>query len=305
MAEQEGLTSQEAAFFESGGTQTEGLDTAAQPEAQTQQTETQPEQQTEQHDQTQNQEPRTVPLAALREEREERKRLRDELNQVRSQTDALVARILHAQQPQQEQQPQIPDYSQDPVGHLRAQNELLQRQLGQVTNYLNGQHQQSQQYTEQQAVVQQMQDFLVADEAKFRTQAPDYDAAASFLQNSRASEYKALGMNNPAEISRALQQDLMAMVNIARHNGTSVAEAAYTLAKARGYKGAQQPQQQEGAAKIAAINQGQQHAASLSQAGGGAAPPMSVERLLAMDDAEFAKATSGMSWQKLNAELSR
>lgn len=319
-AGQDGLSPQEAAFFESGGTQTEGLVTTQQPGEQnaTPQGDAAAQaaaQQQQQQDPTQQQqqEPRMVPLAALQEERGEKKRLREENQQMRQQQDALVQRILASQQPQAQQEPQIqiPDYATDPVGHLRAQNALLQQQFQQVVGYLNGQHQQTEQMTQQQRAQQAVQAHLAADEASFRQQAPDYDAAAAFLQNSRAAEYRALGMQNPMQIQQALQQDVMAMVNIAQQNGTSVAEAAYNLAKARGYKAAAPTQggqgagsQQDAAARLATIAQGQQQAASLGNTGGGAVPPMSIEKLLAMGDAEFAKATSGMNWQKLNAELS-
>lgn len=311
MDQQEGLTAAESKFFESGGQSTEGLG-AGTPDAGTQTpqegTPQAPEgQQAPQQPegQQQPQEQRTVPLAALQEERAERKRLRDELGQLRDQQNALVQRILASQQSQQQpQQPQIPDFATDPVGHLRAKNELLERQLQQVAGYIGQQDQQQQQMTQAQRAQQEVQNFLVADEARFRQQAPDYDAAAKFLQDSRAAEYRALGMQNPMEIQQALNQDVLAMVNIAQRNGTSVAEAAYNLAKARGYKAAAAPQQ-DAAARLANVAAGQQHAASLSQAGGGSAPPMSIERLLAMSDADFAKATAGTNWQQLNAELSR
>lgn len=310
MDQQEGLTPAESKFFESGGQNTEGLSAGA-PDAGAQQPQEAPQapegQQAPQQPegQQQPQEQRTVPLAALQEERAERKRLRDELGQLRDQQNALVQRILASQQqPQQQpQQPQIPDFATDPVGHLRAKNELLERQLQQVAGYIGQQDQQQQQMTQAQRAQQEVQNFLVSDEARFRQQAPDYDAAAKFLQDSRAAEYRALGMQNPMEIQQALNQDVLAMVNIAQRNGTSVAEAAYNLAKARGYKTV--APQQDAAARLANVAAGQQHAASLSQAGGGSAPPMSIERLLAMSDADFAKATSGTNWQQLNAELSR
>lgn len=323
MAEQQlgsdGLTAQEAAFFESGGAQTDGLvstlATGEQTAAAPQEPASQQQQQTQQQDGTQQQptEPRMVPLAALQEERAERKRMRDEMQRLQQQQEALVNRILTSQQSQaQEAAPQIPDYSQDPVGHLRAQNELLQRQMQQLAGHFSGQQQQQQQWTQQQQAEQALANFIAADEQTFRAQAPDYDAAATFLQQSRADEYRALGMNNPLEIHHALRADLAAMTNIAQRNGTSIAEAAYNLAKSRGYRPAQTSaqggqagtQQQDAASRLAAISQGQQHAASLSQTGGAAPAPMSIEKLLAMDDGEFAKATGGMNWQKLNAELS-
>lgn len=306
MAEQDGFTPQEAAYFESGGAQTEGLADASPSSSEpVQQQQQEPAQQQQQEQQPAEQ--RTVPLAALQEERAERKRLRDEVQQMRANQDALMQRLLASQQPQtQEPQVQIPDYATDPVGNLRAQLELQQRQFQQVVGYLNGQHQQGEQLTQQQQAHQAVQSHLLADEAAFRQTAPDYDAAAAFLQQSRAAEYRALGMVNPMQVQQALQQDIMAMVNIARQSGTNVAEAAYNLAKARGYKGAQggQQAQQDAAARLATVAQGQQHAQSLSGTGGAAPSPMSMEKLLAMDDAEFAKATSGMNWQKLNAELS-
>lgn len=308
------LNAQEAAYFESAGAQTEGLSDASPSSSEPTQPAVQPADPAaqpagaQQEAGGQQEADRMVPLKALQEERAERKRLRDDMQRMQQQQEALIGRILGQQQPQQaEPAPQIPDFAQDPVGHLRAQNEMLARQLQQVTQHLNGQMQQSQQMTEQQQAQQRVQHFLASDEAKFRTQAPDYDAAAQFLQQSRAAEYRALGMSNPMEINQALQQDVIAMVNIAQRNGTSVAEAAYNLAKARGYKAASSAPQQtaaDSAAKLAAIQQGQQQSQSLSQAGGGAAAPLSIDKLLAMSDSEFAKATAGMNWEKMNAELS-
>ncbi|WP_217589752.1 hypothetical protein [Burkholderia sp. GbtcB21] len=318
MAEQEGLTPQEAAYFESDGAQTDGLSDAAPSSSEpVQQPATQaaePAQDlTQQQQEPQQPDQRTVPLAALQEERAERKRLRDDLQRLQQQQDALVQRILANQQPQtQEPQVQIPDYATDPVGHLRATNEALQRQMQQMASYLSGQQQQQEQMTQQQQQHVAVANFIASHEQEFRSQAPDYDAAAAFLQQSRAEEYRALGMTNPIQIQNALQQDLIAMANIAHQSGTNVAQAAYNLAKARGYKAAAAaaPQgapaaQQDNAARLAAVAQGQQHAASLSQAGGAAATPMSIEKLLAMSDADFAKATTGLNWQKLNAELSQ
>lgn len=316
MAEQESFTPQEAAYFESGGAQTEGLSDAAPSSSEpVQQPAAQPTDEPQQQQQLQEQQPdqRTVPLAALQEERAERKRLRDDLQRMQQQQDALVQRILASQQQPAPQEPQvqIPDYATDPVGHLRAQNEILARQMQQMASYLNGQHQQTEQMTQQQQQQAAVANFIAMHEQEFRAKAPDYDAAAKFLQQSRAEEYRALGMTNPIQIQNALNQDLVVMANIAYQNGTNVAEAAYQLAKARGYKaaaggaqGAQGGQQQDSAARLAAIAQGQQQSASLSQAGGASPAPMSIEKLLAMSDAEFAKATSGMNWQKLNAELS-
>lgn len=316
MAEQEGFTPQEAAYFESGGAQTEGLSDAApsssEPVQQPVDSQAQP-QDAQQQPQDQNQQPdqRMVPLAALQEERAERKRLRDDMQRMQQQQEALVQRILSTQQQQpaaaQEPQVQIPDYATDPVGHLRAQNELLQRQMREMAGYLSGQNEQQQQWTQQQQQQAAVANFIATHEQEFRAQAPDYDAAAQFLQKSRADEYRALGMTNPIQIQNALHQDLIAMANIAYQNGTNVAEAAYNLAKSRGYKAAAPQagaQQHDNAARLAAISQGQQHAASLSQSGGAAPAPMSIEKLLAMSDSDFAKATSGMNWQKLNAELS-
>lgn len=309
MAEQDGFTPQEAAYFESGGAQTEGLTdvspSSSEPVQQQQQEAAQQQQQEQQPA-----EQRTVPLAALQEERAERKRLRDEVQQMRANQDALMQRILASQQPQtaqQEPQVQIPDYATDPVGNLRAQLQLQQQQFQQVVGYLSGQEQQTQQVTQQQRAVQEVQNYLVTEEAAYRQQAPDYDAAANFLQQSRIAEYRALGIVNPMQIQQMLQQDIIGMTNIARQNGANPADAFYNLAKARGYKGAQggQQAQQDAAARLATVAQGQQHAQSLSGTGGAAPSPMSMEKLLAMDDAEFAKATSGMNWQKLNAELSR
>lgn len=316
-AGQEGLTPQEAAFFESGGTQTEGLagsTPAPQGDAPVGHQAQQPAQQ-QQDPAQQQQEPRTVPLAALQEERAERKRLRDELQQVRTQQEVLVQRILANQQPQQAQQPapQIPDFQQDPVGHLRAQNDLLTRQMQALVGHLSGQEQQQQYWSQQQAAQQQLANYVATEEHAFRAQAPDYDAAAAYVRQAREAEYRALGMTNPMEIQQAMQGEIAQMANIARNTGTSIAEAVYNLAKSRGYKagapsaraGQGAGSQQDAAARLATIAQGQQQAASLGNAGGAAPPGMSIERLLAMDDAEFSKATGGMNWQKLNAELSR
>lgn len=224
-----------------------------------------------------------VPIGVLYEEREQRKQLQSRLESAEKTLQKVFDRLAGqgAIQPQQQpQQPQIPAYQEDPLGHVVAR--LNQLEMG------FGGH--DQQLAQQQAI-SQLQRAVESNEMEFRGRTPDYDAAVQFAKQSREAELRALGYD-PAPI---MMQEIIGAAANAIQQGRNPAEVFYAYAKARGYtpaksNGDARPQQPavDAAAKLQTIARGQQAAKAPR---GGSAPPaaLTLETLSQMDDDEFDK----------------
>lgn len=252
--------------------------------------------------------PKMVRLEALHEEREERRRLQRELAQEREARSLLDQRtnlILQRMQQQEQdkakpEEPAIPALEQDPVGHITAQQAALRRQIDQnaaqqrYAEQVLAQNLQAQQI--QQAVIQRARSL----EGQFRAETPDYDAAIDSLKAARGKELAALGQD-PMQAAQAIEQEAYTLAVHAIQNNRNPAELLYSLAKARGWQGNASgqaaPAVQEGASpnpaaaqqKLQTIAAGQRQGRSLSDARGGAAPPLTAQRLLEMSDKDFDK----------------
>lgn len=235
---------------------------------------------------------RTVPLAALHEERQRRKEAADLLKQERAAREALERRVeerLAALQQAMTPQTPAPDFESDPAGALRHQI----TQVGQEARATREQVESWQQHQARQQQLAATVDTVQRHEAEFKAATPDYQEAVSFMLASRTREFEALG--NDAMTAQQLAAQEMAqgaLMNAAQ--GRNPAEIAYRLAKARGYT----PKGSDPAAKLQTQQRGV--AASKSLGSGGATKgSTSVEALLSMSDEDFAAATKGGKWEKL------
>ncbi|KGK24275.1 hypothetical protein [Pseudomonas plecoglossicida] len=125
-----------------------------------------------------------VPLGALQEERRARQAAQEQVRQMQAQMAAQQAQMQQwqAQQQQAQQQVTVPDFSDDPEGHVKA----LAQQFEQRLNDMQGQHQQRQEL-EQVAQqinrdIAQVTPFIAQVEPAFRAAHPDYDDAREFVQ---------------------------------------------------------------------------------------------------------------------------
>lgn len=182
---------------------------------------------------------KTVPLGALQEERTRRKQLEDRSRELETQNTALQERMnkflelqLQQQQPKQPQpqEEQIPDFIDDPVGHINGLKAQFAKELQSMREQLQGntQHQQQQVQFQHMSMQAQLQ------EAEFREVTPDYDAAVAHFQSVKTAEYAALGLN-PVQCAQQLGRDSMGLVQHALATGKNPAEMLYNMAKALRY----------------------------------------------------------------------
>ncbi len=124
------------------------------------------------------------------------------------------------------------------------------------------------------------------DAAQFESRNPDFKAAYTHLLNSRATELKAMGYDDPMQLHQALTNDEMSIAQMALANRKSAAEVIYHLAQQRGYRPAGGGG--KGAEKLDTITRGQNANKSLSNTGGGAGDgDVTADMLLKMPMDEF------------------
>jgi hypothetical protein len=180
-----------------------------------------------------------------------------------------------AESRQQAQPEWRPDPEADPVGYLK----YLEQRLAADDEQRQAQAYERQQAETQQRAVQTIVQQMNEHEADFRSEHPDYDDAVNHLRQSRLSELTAFGLS-PDEANAALQQDFLNVVATALQRGRDPAQAAYDLARQRGFN--KQP------SKLEAIARGQAAASPLSAAPGKASAEPTVESVANLNGAAFA-----------------
>lgn len=236
--------------------------------------------------------PTTVPHEALHAERERRKRIEQELaaeRAARQREAERISRIEEMLRPKPEAPKPLPPIADDPIAHIAH--------IGQTTEQLREMFARQQEQAQQAQELQIVHQTLEQAEQSFRSSAPDYDAAADHLYQSRQAELRYLGVPE-AQIGQMISAEIYQVAQTALRSGRNPAEVFYETAKARGYRaggGQATPAQQQApvvdaAAKVAAINAGQAAAKSLGAAPGAApAADLSIRALLELSDDEFAK----------------
>lgn len=232
-----------------------------------------------------------VPLAALHKERQRRQQLQAQLQQLQAaaqqqdqqfrawaaqvQQQAQLAGQQAPQQPVQAQQ--LPDFSEDPEGHVKA----LQAQLQAVQQQqASQQHQQAVQQQEQHVrqVVAQNAQAIAAEveplEREFKQSTPDFDDAFKHLQHVADQHFAQLHPGaSPQQREMVKVLALAQLHDRCRQTGENVCAVLYREAQRQGYRArAAQP---------------------------GAAPSLdalSLEQIASMDDAEFDALWRGMQW---------
>lgn len=234
---------------------------------------------------------RTVPLAALHEERQRRKELQQELardREERARRDAILEQRLAALT--QQFQPQPPAFEENPAEHLRHGQQQLQQTVQQIAEANRIQQEQQ----AQQQAIQRLAGIAAQHEQAFVQQAPDYGDAVTFLRNQRVAELMADGAQQHEAVDMAAKEFLHLALTRAQQ-GQNPAEVAYKLAKARGYTS--KPAAPSAAEKIASQQKGVAAARTLGS-GGPANNGPTLEALASMSDEEFAEATKGNNWAK-------
>jgi hypothetical protein len=183
--------------------------------------------------------------AIWREERAKRKELQGQVDQMNQRWQMMVERMQQGQveqpapqQPQPTPKPQgeieVPDFDDDPIGHLRAKNDLLERQLQEV----NQERQLSAVQRQQMAQFSQLQSGVDQMEQQFASQQPDYHDAVGFLYENVGKMATAMGYP-PGQVQQVISQTAMDISVRALQQGKNPAQAAYEAARAMGFTGPQ------------------------------------------------------------------
>lgn len=180
---------------------------------------------------------------------------------------------------QQEAVADIPDPTEDPLGYQSYQLAHLNKTVTAQQQYLE---QQARAYQEQQAV-SALDNAYRASAVEFAREAPDFEQAYRFLEQSRINEYMALGYS-PQEASHLLQEDERALAAKSFKERANPAERIYAAAKARGFNALKEE------SKLEKVSKGMQNGKSLPRAGGkNLEKGFDLSRIDEMSDAEFDK----------------
>ena len=288
MSEQ-ALTTEETKYFETKGATAPVVETpadkAAPDPAEGKQPETRPEPAAE--TKTEQAEKQTVPLATLLEERNEAKRLKSELAQLRetvNKGNQRLEQFFQAQQPKEE----LPAADVDPVARI---DKRLDNIDGSVKKFIEGEQ------TKQ--AINGFVSAVKSHEEQFLKTTPDYYDALAHLRAQRIEERMMFG--EPENVARQnVAQEELLIAKAALEAGDSPARRAYEAATRRGYAKKAAAEKPDPAKTLETVAKGQEAAASLAASPGGAKPVIDLVALSKMDDDDFNKfASDPKKWRKV------
>lgn len=335
----EGLSDAERAYFESGGTDTSGLEieeptpepkAAAEPSAEGDEKATAPAGETEDDDIIVDENGKArdaktgkfvpyVPHAALHKERSRRKQVEDENLSFREKLARVEERLsifneligkgdlptaAPAAKPEAksvfDEEPIDPE--EDVFGALKQQQRInaeLRRQMSEGAKA-----------REQQEAVSTVKTAYQQDATAFMAKTPDFKDAYGHLISTLHRELELMGVSDEAERNRAIAEQERELVSRALAQKKSPSELIYSIAKTRGFSSApsaaidkqSQPAPKATAdARIENVRRGQGSVISLAKAGGASGEGLTVEALASMNEAEFAAMTKNLSKAQMRA----
>ncbi|MET3483122.1 hypothetical protein [Methylobacterium sp. 1973] len=236
-----------------------------------------------------------VPHGAFHEERERRKAVEKELNDLRekyARGDERLRVITEAMQARQQPaaaQPETPAAPPSPDEDIFGYAKHLEKQ---IEDLRNGVQQETARQRQEREAGEVVRDYHT-DLNRFAQSEPTFADAFRHVMQSRAAEYAALGVPQD-QIAQALANDEFQVAMQARQAGVSPAERIFQIAKARGFtpkaaEPAPAPAPAETAAqKVERVAAGQAGPGkSLSAAGGAPAGEVTFEMLAAMSEKDF------------------
>lgn len=246
---------------------------------------------------------------ALRQEREERRRVERERDELRVQMARIAERTdlllqdryatYAAQQQQAPQQDPEPDPTVDPIGHQQWMSRQW-NQARQASEWQTAAYQQQVAYQQQAAQQYQAEEQVVGKAVQQWNEAvqerPELNEAIDHVRRSLAAEYATYGYAGPALQQAVLAAERQHIITAARL-GMPIDEYAVRVAQSRGWSRGQRMNENANAARGNASAQVERAARardagqSLSRAGGGAqaGQAMTAQRLASLSDEEFAQ----------------
>lgn len=288
---QAGLSPEQEAYFASGGEKSlepEAPEQSQQPEQAT------PEVQSEVGRDDKGRFTPTVPHAVFHAEREEHKRTRAELDELRSFKAAIEERTRWAEEAKaaeaaRAQPVEPPDPDKDIFAFTKWQAERIAALEGKVT----GKEQQEQEAAQRADFEAKVDAFWKQDVSAYAEKNPDFRDAATWLAEARDKQLQALGiadprMRDPQWRNRVIDAEVKQVIVAAAQQGTSPAQMFHEIAKSWGYqaKGGQQP----GALpeQLQRIETAQERSRTVGATAGAAGQDaLSLESVMSMSRGEF------------------
>lgn len=299
-ADSDGLSAEEAAFFESRGEKAEGL--VEKPEVKEEVKEGTKDVKAEAKADDVKMEPdeaeETVELEnkgrfvrhgafhkerSLRKQEQEARRALETRLSEKEQAFARVderLKLLNEALAKPEPKPDAPpDPEQDIFGYVKWQAKQIEELKGKTTE--------ASKINEDARAHMVMATTYRRDASSFAEKQADFGDAYQFLMKGRDAELQAYGISDPQERARVILDEERNLVQRAIHDQASPAERVYALAKARGYVKAEE-KKPDAAEKIETIARGQSASKTLSNAGGSPSETLTAEALANMSEEEFA-----------------
>jgi len=202
---------------------------------------------------------KTVPLAALLEERKKFQGELDSLKQQNQRFAGLEQQLREMREGQKKvadpapKEETPPDYLTDPKGYVDWQRNQAEKRVNEVLQPLQQSHQQTEQQRQVEAQINDIVTKASTYEVEFTKANPRYMDALGHIRQLRMAEAEALGIPQ-AHAMQALRNQELQLAAFALQNGKNPAELAYNLALRLGFN----PESNAGA-------QGQQKAAEQSE----------------------------------------
>lgn len=301
-----GLSAEESAYFESGGASPlPGIQEAEHVEEKGLQAEAEglaAPQEVAEAEKVRDEKGRFVPHQALHAEREEHKKTKAQLEEISRKQAILEDRwnTLLKAGVGGEQKPAEEDPEPDANVDIFAHNAWLKRQIDKERSIRSERDE-----AEKQTRAAQEQDQAIWSEwhqsaQSYMAETPDFGDAVKFMSDLRDKQLQALSFANPQlrnEQGRVQQinAELKSIIQAAKQQGLSPAQAVYQLAQGFGYQkaaqaapqGQQQPQMPD---KLASIARAQEASRTVGQTAGKAGgDELTLEGLLAMSASEYSE----------------
>lgn len=246
-------------------------------------------------------EQKLVPLAALHEERQNRKQIQAELRQLREAQQQSVAMQQQRDQEWQVAQQRMaqivaaqnrapePTEADDPIAYTAHVARQTQAQVQEMARQQQMREQQAWQQAQQRQVAEQQEQqtqalvqLTTTAEAQFATKQGDYQDAITYAKTRRVKELVAAGYE-PQDAAQVAQREGWQLAHQWLTQGKNPAEMGYRMAQAMGYT----PRTVDEAARAEMQEQGQR--AAKPSGGGTVRGRVTAQQLAAMSPSQLAK----------------
>jgi len=237
-----------------------------------------------------------IPHAVFHAEREEHKKTRSELEEVRKQQAVLNDRwntLLSANKEPEQQKPEIPDPENDIFGYMKYQGEQLKALQDQTA----AEKRQAEEQRQAQAAQQDIDNTWRQSATAFAAKEPTFMEAATFLSNSRHQQLEAMSaiypqLADPKVRDQQISEETFQIVQAAKAANKDPAEVIFEMSKKYGYTPTSSP---DAVDPNAAVNQKLDNLTKAINAnktltgtnGPSSADPDTAEAVAKMTDSEF------------------